>query len=305
MKNYFLLQYRIINRSFLEFGLPVIIGYLIILGGFFIGSEKLFQVIDYANLIYIALYFGLVLQLSDLERNRFLKLCFSKEKYSKIRLIENYLIAIPFIIFSIYKQNFLVTSSIIILATILSFIKFNPIFQRTIPTPFSKKPFEFTAGFRKTFYFFVILMFILFKAIDVSNLNLGIFSIVACFAIILNYYSFPEEKYYVWNFNITSKEFLWKKIRIVLQYSTYLVLPFVAILCISFSKEYETILIFTFLGYLFTIAIVLAKYSAYPEKMNVVQGVFLAFCLYLPPLLVIVIPIFYFQAIKKLKPILK
>lgn len=305
MKNYFYLQYKIINRSFVEFGIPVFIGYLIILGGFFIGTEKLFQQVDYANLIYIVLYAGLTLQLSNFDRNRFLQLCFSQEKYFKLRLIENYVLALPFVAFLIYKQNYLVITFILVLAAILSFIKFDAVFQKTIPTPFSKKPFEFAIGFRKTFYVFAIVFFVLIKAIDVSNLNLGIFSIVACFAIIFSYYSFPENSYYVWNFGLTPKEFLWNKIRISLQYSSYLVVPFVAILCFFFFKEFESILIFTFLGYLFTIAGVLAKYSAYPEKMNVVQGVFLAFSLYFPPLLVVVIPIFYFQAIKNLKRILK
>lgn len=305
MKNYFYLQYKIINRSFVEFGLPVFIGYLIILGGFFIGSEKLFQEIEYANLIYIFLYFGLTLQLSNLNRNRFLQSCFSKEKYFKLRLIENYLFALPFIVFLIYKQNYLVISFILVLAVILSFIKFNAVFQKTIPTPFSKKPFEFAIGFRKTFYFFTIVFFALIKAIDVSNLNLGIFSIVACFAIIFSYYSFPENSYYVWNFSLTPKDFLWNKIRISLHYSSYLVVPFAATLSFFFFNEFESVLIFTFLGYLFTITGVLAKYSAYPEKMNIVQGVFLAFSIYFPPLLIIVIPIFYFQAIKKLNTILK
>lgn len=305
MINYFQLQYKIINRSFIEFGLPVFIGYTLILCGFFIGSEKLFEKLDYAKLIYVVIYIGFVLQLSNLDRNQFLKSCFNRNDYLKIRLIENYIIALPFIIYLVYKQLFLDVIWLVFIATLLSFIKFDAVFQKTIPTPFSKKPFEFAIGFRKTFYVFAIVFFVLIKAIDVSNLNLGIFSIVACFAIIFSYYSFPENSYYVWNFGLTPKEFLWNKIRISLQYSSYLVVPFVAILCFFFFKEFESILIFTFLGYLFTIAGVLAKYSAYPEKMNVVQGVFLAFSLYFPPLLIVVIPIFYFQAIKNLKIILK
>lgn len=305
MKNYFYLQYKIINRSFAEFGLPIFIGYLIVFVSFFIGSEKLFEKLDYPKLVYISFYIGFVLQLSNLNRNQFLKSCFNRNDYLKIRLIENFIIAFPFIIYLVYKHLFLDVIWLVIIATILSFLKYSDAFQRTIPTPFSKKPFEFAIGFRKTFYVFAIVFFVLIKAIDVSNLNLGIFSIVASFAIIFSYHSFPENSFYVWNFGLTPKDFLWNKIRISLEYASYLVVPFVAILCFFFFKEFESILIFTFLGYLFTIAGVLAKYSAYPEKMNVVQGVFLAFSLYFPPLLVVVIPIFYFQAIKNLKIILK
>ena len=305
MKNYFYLQYKIINRSFVEFGLPISIGYLIVFVGFFIGSEKLFQEIDYASLIYMLLYVGLTLQLGNLNRNQFLKTCFSKRDYIKLRLLENYIIGLPFIFYLCYKLQFIAILVIVVIATLLSFIKFGDVFQKTIPTPFSKKPFEFTIGFRKTFYIFILLFFILFKAIEVSNLNLGIFSIVACFAIIFSYYSSPENAYYVWNFSLAPKDFLWTKIKILIKYATYLVFPLVAILSFIYFKEFESILIFTFLGYLFIITGVLAKYSAYPEKINVVQGVFLAFCLYFPPLLAVVIPIFYFQAIKNLKRILK
>ncbi len=305
MINYFQLQYKIINRSFIEFGLPVFIGYTLILCGFFIGSEKLFEKLDYAKLIYVVIYIGFVLQLSNLDRNQFLKSCFNRNDYLKIRLIENYIIALPFIIYLFYKQLFLDVIWLVFIATLLSFIKFSDVLQKTIPTPFSKKPFEFTIGFRKTFYIFILLFFILFKAIEVSNLNLGIFSIVACFAIIFSYYSSPENAYYVWNFSLAPKDFLWTKIKILIKYATYLVFPLVAILSFIYFKEFESILIFTFLGYLFIITGVLAKYSAYPEKINVVQGVFLAFCLYFPPLLAVVIPIFYLQAIKNLKRILK
>ena len=305
MKNYFYLQYKIINRSFVEFGLPISIGYLIVFVGFFIGSEKLFQEIDYASLIYMLLYVGLTLQLGNLNRNQFLKTCFSKRDYIKLRLLENYIIGLPFIFYLCYKLQFIAILVIVVIATLLIFIKFGDVFQKTLPTPFSKKPFEFTIGFRKTFFIFILLFFILFKAIEVSNLNLGLFSILACFAIIFSYYSYPETTYYVWNFSLAPKDFLWNKIRISLQYSTYFILPFVAILSFFSFKEIESILVFIFLGYVFLIAIVLAKYSAYPEKMNIVQGIFLAFCLYFPPFLVVVIPIFYFQAIKNLKRILK
>lgn len=305
MKNYFYLQYKIINRSFAEFGIPIFIGYLIVFVSFFIGSEKLFEKLDYAKLIYAVIYIGFVLQLSNLDRNQFLKSCFNRNDYLKIRLIENYIIAFPFIIYLVYLQQFIVIIWLVIIATLLSFLKFSDVLQKTIPSPFSKNPFEFTIGFRKTFYLFLILIFILFKAIEVSNLNLGIFSILACFTIIFSYYSYPETTYYVWNFNSTPKRFLQHKITTSIQYTTYLVFPLVAILSFIFFKELESILFFTFLGYVFLIAIVIAKYSAYPEKMNVVHGVFLAFSVYFPPLLVVVIPIFYLKAIKNLKRILK
>ena len=78
-----------------------------------------------------------------------------------------------------------------------------------------------------------------------------------------------------------------------------------AVLGIYFYENLITILSFVFVGYVFLITIILAKYAAYPDKMNIIQGVLIAFSIYLPPMLVFVIPYFYFQSLKQLKPLLK
>ena len=99
--------------------------------------------------------------------------------------------------------------------------------------------------------------------------------------------------------------FLIQKIKTSIIYSSYLTLPITIVLGIYFYENLITILSFVFVGYVFLITIILAKYAAYPDKMNIIQGVLIAFCIYLPPMLVIVIPYFYFQSLKQLKPLLK
>jgi hypothetical protein len=95
-----------INRSFIEYGMPVILGYLILICAFIFGSKTLFEKVDYASYAYLLLYMTLVLKLSDVSRNKFLKYCFKSSDYKSIRIIENILIALPFIGFLIYLKDF-------------------------------------------------------------------------------------------------------------------------------------------------------------------------------------------------------
>lgn len=305
MKYYFHLQYKMINRSFIEYGMPVILGYLILICAFIFGSKTLFEKVDYAIYVYLLSYLTLVLKLSDVKRNRFLKYCFKSSEYKKIRITENIIIALPFIGFLIYLKDFQFIPVFLIIGTILGSINLKSDYNVTIPTPFSKQPFEFTIGFRNTFYFFLISLFITFKAIEVSNLNLGIASLISILALVFSYYSIPEPSFFVWNYNLTPKMFLIQKIKTSIIYSSYLILPVTIVLGIYFYENLITILSFVFVGYVFLTTIILAKYAAYPDKMNIIQGVLIAFSIYLPPMLVFVIPYFYFQSLKQLKPLLK
>lgn len=294
-----------INRSFIEYGMPVILGYFILIFAFIFGSKTLFEKVDYATYIYLLFYFILVIKLSDVSRNKFLKYCFKSSDYKSIRIIENILIASPFIGFLIYLNEFQYIRVFLIIGIILGFVNLKVVYNVTIPTLFSKQPFEFTIGFRNTFYIFFISLFITFKAIEVSNLNLGIASLISIFAIVFSYYSIPEHSFFVWNYNLNPKMFLIQKIKTSIIYCSYLALPFTTILVIFFFDKTEAIVTFLAFGYLFLVTIILAKYAAYPDKMNIIQSVLLAFCIYFPPLLIIVIPYFYLQSLKQLKPILK
>ncbi|MBE9576232.1 ABC transporter permease [Flavobacterium proteolyticum] len=305
MKYYFHLQYKMINRSFIEYGMPIILGYFILIFAFILGSKTLFEKVDYANYLYILTYCILILKLSEVTRNRFLKYCFKSSDYKLIRISENILIALPFIAFLIYLNNFLFIPAYLILAIILGFISLKSIYNFIIPTPFSKKPFEFTIGFRNTFYIFLISIFLLFKAIEVTNLNLGIAALISVFLIFFSYYSVPETSFFVWSYNLNPKSFLIEKIKTSILYSSFIVLPFTTILVILFFDKIEAIVTFLAFGYLFLITIILAKYAAYPDKMNIIQSVLLGFCIYFPPLLAIVIPYFYLQSLKQLKQLLK
>jgi hypothetical protein len=141
-------------------------------------------------------------------------------------------------------------------------------------------------------------------AINVDNLNLGIFAILLVLLTSLSYYYKPEQEYYVWVHAETPKAFLKNKVFNASKNATLIAIPNLFSLLIFYPSEFELILIFFFFGLLFLWTVILAKYSAYPVEMNLPEGMIIAFSIYFPPLLLLIIPFFYKKSISKLKHIL-
>jgi len=303
MKEYFLLQYKMTNRKFVAFGIPIVIGYVLLLFGFIWGSEYLFsKITEFAKYLYLLLGLFSVSKLSSKGRNDFLKSYF--KEYNKLRILENCIIIFPFVAYFLYKGMYLCIPVIIVLAILMTLVKFNSSFNYTIPTPFSKNPFEFSVGFRKTFYIFPIAYYVAYESIIVGNFNLGLFSILLIYAVLLSYYSYVENEYYVWSYKLSAKDFLIRKIKTGVYYSVLLSAPVVFALGVSFYKELELILSFLLISICFLVTVILAKYSAYPNKMNLSQGVLIALGVLVPPIFIGIIPYFYLESIKRLKNIL-
>jgi uncharacterized membrane protein YsdA (DUF1294 family) len=59
------------------------------------------------------------------------------------------------------------------------------------------------------------------------------------------------------------------------------------------------------LGSVILVMMISAKYSAYPEEINIPELTLIGFSLFFPPFLIAVIPYFLHKSIKQLKNILK
>ena len=101
MKEYFYLQYKMINRSFVSFGVPIILGYTLPFLSFVYFSEYLFSKTDYAPYILLLLAITIIIKLNGKDRNDFLKTYF--KSYYKLRFIENLIVILPFSICLLYK----------------------------------------------------------------------------------------------------------------------------------------------------------------------------------------------------------
>nr|WP_321227887.1 ABC transporter permease [uncultured Psychroserpens sp.] len=304
MKAYFQLQFKMLNRRIIDFGLPLLIGYTLLPFVFISLSNYLFRNTEFANYVYALIAISLVSKLSEPKRNDFLKSIFSKNNYKKLRVVENVIYCLPFTLFLAYKKQFVFSLILNFLVIIITLLNFSIDINVTIPTPFNKKPFEFTVGFRKTFYIFPIAYFLTYISVSFGNFNLGIFSILLIGITCFSYYSKIENEYFVWNYNVSSKEFLLEKTKTCLIYFSLLTLPIIITLGISFFNEIDILIIFILLCYAYLTAIIFAKYSSFPNEIKMSQGILIAISFMFPPILLIFIPLFYSQSIKKLNTVL-
>ena len=305
MKEYFTLQFTMTSRRFRDAGVEPILAYIILTIGFYGLSTYLFKTTEFAVYIYPFICINLIGKLSEIRRCDFLNGCFGDAQFKKIRIAENLICSIPFISFLLYKQLVIPIVFILLIAIILALVKFSTKLNYTIFTPFSKRPFEFTTGFRNTFPLLIIAYLLVIIAAKVNNFNLGIFSLMIVFGSSLSFYLTTENEYFVWIYSVNPSNFLIKKIKTALLFSSALAIPILVLLSIYFQQSIGLLLIFLMIGWGWVTCAIVTKYSSYPNDINIPNGILLAFCLALPPMLVILTPILFYMATQRLKNILK
>ncbi len=305
LQHYFKLQLTRIKRQLIEFGLNPLLGTALIITGFYGFSFYLFTKTAYANYLYCFLALNIILPYSEKSRIQFLKFTYASPCYFQIRITENVITALPFIVFLCFKHDWYPALVLLILSVILCFTSTGKIEPSVIPTPFYKKPFEFIVGFRKYLPGFVFAFFITAMSVVYQNFNLGIFSLILIFLLCLSFYIEPENEFYVWVHQLNVNRFLSDKISTAVLFATLLSLPAAISLLIFFPANFTSIIIFQAAGYCYLITMILAKYSAYPKAMHLPQGILLALCISFPPLLAAAVPLFYLQSRKRLKAILE
>lgn len=306
MYYYFVIQQRILNRKMEELGLQPILGYslgvLVFLG---LSFYLFYKTTAYAGYIYAAAGLSLVLGFGEKERNDFLKLTFLLSTYRRVRAAENGLLVLPFVVFLCCKAEFLLSGGLLVVALLLSFFNSGTRFNLTIPTPFFRFPFEFTTGFRKYWLLYLIAYFVAWKAIEVDNFNLGAGSLAFVYLLAMSHYALPENDYYVWMYNCTPRRFLLKKTATAWLHLSMLTLPLMVVLSIFFWDKSWILLLILGLGLFLIGAMILAKYSAYPQEMSLPQALFFGLSMWFPPMLLLALPLFYKRAIQRLNPYLQ
>lgn len=305
MKQYFSLQFKFINRKFIELGINPLLGYSIGTAVVVLLSNFIFLRTEFAKYLILLISFNFIISSSGTKRIEFLRLVFGDRKSLLVRILENLIICIPFLLILIFHNVYLESVLLIIGVIVFAKVSVNKSNNYTLPTPFYKYPFEFAVGFRSTFFVFPLAYLLTFVAIMVDNFNLGLFALLFTFLIALTFYAKPENEYYVWSYSTKPTKFLLKKICTASLYCSYLVLPIVCALILFYSSEIYLILMAVMVGYIFLWMIILSKYSTYPNDINLPEGIMIALCIYMPLLLIIILPYLYFKSIRKLNAILK
>lgn len=305
MKYYFTLQFKMLNRHLRAFGLYPILGYLLAMLLFVGGSFYIFSKTEYATYIYAFFALSPLTLLSETKRTDFLKSCFSLKDYFKIRVTENLVLTLPFLIFLAFKNEWIILFGLALTAALMARFHFNNQLNYTLPTPFYKRPFEFIVGFRTTIGVIGFAYFLTIMGISVGNFNLGIFSLLVIFLASFSFYAQPDSQFLVWIFSNTSRSFLVDKVITGIVYVTVLALPILIGMVYFFPKKWDILLIFWGLGYLYLLTIILGKYAAFPRAMNLPESIFIVASIFFPPFLLFVIPFFYRRSIKNLNTVLE
>jgi hypothetical protein len=301
---YFSLQYTLFKRRLSDFGFNPFIGQWAVILIFIAASVILFKRTDYAPYIMVLAGLYATSLSNETKRTGFLKSIYTDHQYGRIRLAESLLLISPFALVLILYHQFWLGIFLAVLAGALSLINLTYKVGYKVRTPFSKYPYEFTVGFRNTYVGVMLAYFLMLMSMKAGNFNLGIFSIGLIVMICMSYYGELEDDYYIWVHKATPQVFLWTKLKRALVYCTWLDLPIVILTTLYFPDHFKVPVLIFMLGLLYLSAMIFGKYAAYPSPFSIPQAILLGSCIFLPPLLLLIIPYFYTRASGKLSSIL-
>jgi hypothetical protein len=293
------------NRRLKDAGLNPAAGWLLLLLAYPVFSTAVFYQIPYPQYVYAFVPAFFIFNLSNIERNDFLKICFPFRSCTVIRLIENLTVSFPFAVFLLYRQFYLMPAVLTALALLLAPVSAKVPSTVAVPTPFGKHPYEFASGFRKTFLLFPLSYGLTAIAIAVDNFNLGMFTLILNMAVICSFYLTEENVYYVWQYAASPTRFLLYKTKVALVYSLTANSPAILALCIFNPENIHLVFICFLLGFMYLILSIMIKYDTFMEKSNISGSVVMGLCVMFPPALTAMIPYMSNKAVKQLNRILK
>lgn len=305
MKNYFLLQISFFERRFEQAGFNFKLAIILLLGALGGLSYLLYQKTNYAGWILSFMALSFCLNLSHKLRTEFLQITFANQLFRKIRLLENLTIILPFLIVFVVFQDWISALVLCILSILFSQLTFGKGARLVIPSPFGLQPFEFLLGFRRYFWILPLAIGFILIGWKYANFNLAIvaFAVMGLFS--LQFYGFPEDEWYVWNEAKKPVQFLRSKLTISTKhFIIWMFIPLMLMLSL-----FPTMFLFTILGLfasiLFVWTIIAAKYARFPNEINFVDMLLMAFCIACPPLIILMFLYFYKSAKDSLKSYLK
>ena len=289
IRYHFTLQLKRLSRLFRETGLLPILGFLGAPLLLIVVAEIIYMKEDYGP--YAVALLGLLFSV-DIARS---ELQFKRSVYGKtistyISILESLILSLPFLLILIWHKHFLLSSLLLGLST-LAPLSITSISGTPIKTPFYKIPFEFARGFRIYWPLYILLSFILFQAIRVSNFNLGLFTLGACSLSSLFFYSYQEPIQYILNDSRKVNSFLASKLTHALIGNFILSIAFAGILTFFFIEKWHFIIGVFIIGQILLSTMVLAKYSAYPRALQLPQVILIGLAFWLPPAIIVVVPL--------------
>lgn len=166
-----------------------------------------------------------------------------------------------------------------------------------LPTPFSKRPFEFAIGFRVSFPLILFLYYVVLMAVIHDNFNLGIVATYVVFITCMVYYCQMEPEYYVWLHDAQPKQFLFQKLKTAAIYAFSLVVVPIVALSVFFPKYIGFLVLAVLMGLLNLTVVILLRYTEFPKPFHIGDVMLLAACVICPiypPLALLPIPLTFY-----------
>lgn len=304
MKYFFRLQFLRLTRTLSDWGLPPWIAFVLFPLAFVGLSQVLFAQVSGAAYLYVGLYYLSVQPLSAPPRDRFLRLTFPERTVLRIRLSEQLVFALPFLLFLLYKAAFTPALLLLGLAILTAFVRVSVRLPYFRVTPFSFQPFEFAVGFRGVYTLLFFVYGISWMGIWADNFGLSWFLIFVLMFFGASFYFKPEPIFYVWMYARTPRTFLWEKFRKGIWHSTLMAAPTLLPLLFFYPYQAGLTLLLWLQGVLCLALALLMKYASYPYQLSSITTLFLIFAFVFPPLLLGLLPYFYIMSQKNLSEIL-
>ncbi|HRI00268.1 MAG TPA: hypothetical protein PK006_04375 [Saprospiraceae bacterium] len=301
-QEYFKLQYKRIYRSLRDWGFsPLLSLFLIpiigILFVFYIQYKT-----EYPGPVLIVLGTVLINGVNQKQKLDFLRNSLGDKLLGKIRLIEGLLIVIPLgLICLLWLKDGISAMILLCIGVLQSLVRVDFFPKISFPSLYALWPFEFTVGFRKTWFILLFGLSLVFIAHQSENVNLVFLSILLGSICFISFYAEPEHEYYVWIFNTTINRFLLIKIWTAFVCSSlyYLVILGLSFLC--FNKIEFPVLILIAFSYLILFEMILSKYANFPHPISIPDSILLIISIIVPPFVIFTIPFFYKKSVRHLK----
>lgn len=300
LRHYFSWQFKLFSRSIRHFGLPPAVGYALLVLVVMVLPVLLWPQKAYFPWLYAAVGVLAMNPFRSDGRNEFLKTCYSKREFLLLRTAENLLLVLPFSLVLLIHRQFLLASGLLVVAVLLGITAYwnrKRLNFPALPTPFSKRPFEFATGFRVSFPLVLFLYYVVLMAVVHDNFNLGIVAVYAVFITCLGYYSQMEPEYYVWLHDAQPTRFLFQKLKTAAFYAFSLVAVPIVALSVFFPKYIGFLLLAVLMGFLNLTITILLKYTEFPKPFHIGDGLLLAACVICPiypPLVLLPIPLTFY-----------
>ncbi|RJE70421.1 hypothetical protein [Reichenbachiella sp. MSK19-1] len=293
---YLLLQTKRANRYVREAGIHPMVIYVLLIGVFAFVSLLLLEQVEHGQMIYVGLG---VFVVSAIKPNERFLMQMAHRQVFWIRVFIGLILTVPFVLFLGFYGGYLEIGGLLVMTWLLSVKSFSPVFSsRVVPTPFAQRPFEFMIGFRRSYLVLVLSFTLSLVSVYVDNFNVGLFSLSVVLLLILGFYSYTEPRYYVWNFAGSAQQYLRQKLCFLLINTMILIVPICMVLFIGFSEMYLGVVAVVVLGLLYIILAMLIKYAYLHRGLDVLKSILFVCCLFMPPLLLVLIPLIYAKALK-------